>query len=300
MKTKSLALIVLGIAVLGGVFLLKGNNNKEDLNSGAPIQSHRSYTINSDSAGKNYAANTSNQYSFSIVDERGDTLKDFAVTHTKQMHVIVVRKDLANFQHVHPEFNADSGRFTLKDLTFPAEGDYRIFADFAAEGGQKDSMGMPLAITLSEDVKVGTSYIQAPLGTEEKSKTFGGMQVNLMTHSALKAGEEAMVMFNLSQGGKPVTDLQEYLGALGHAVVLREGNLDFIHAHPMEDSISNQNGTVSFMINFPEAGRYKIFTQFQRAGKVITTDFVVSVEEGSSTAAPGIPGMDMSMPGMEH
>lgn len=293
MKNKTL-LIIIGIIVLGGiVFATTRSNNQPEVSNG-PIQSHRSYTVKSDSAGKAYSANIPNEYSFSIVDERGDTLKDFATTHTKSMHVIVVRKDLAYFQHVHPEYNSSNRTFTFNDLTFPADGEYRIFADFAADDGQKDSEGMPLVTTLSEDVKVGSTYTPKPIGMEEKTKTFEGYQVSLNTHDQLISGQESMLMFSLSQNDKPVTNLQEYLGALGHSVILKGGTLDFIHAHPME--IQNQNGTVSFMVNFPEGGKYKAFTQFQRNGKVFTTDFVVSVAQGTdSIENTSTPGMDHSM-----
>lgn len=245
--------------------------------------SPRSFSLRSGASGKSYQSQQPATYSFSIIDDQGNTLKDFAITHTKPMHVIVVRKDLKYFQHVHPEFDQVTGTFTLKNLTFPADGLYRIFADFAA----------PLPVTLSEDVPVGVGaqYIPQALGLEEKTKTFDGYQVSLSSDQLLVAGKEVMLMFDLKQNGQPITDLQEYLGALGHSVVLREGNLDFIHAHPMEDSKRPQTGEVGFMVGFPEAGRYKAFTQFQRDGKVFTTDFVVTVAQG----------MDMqSMPGMDH
>ena len=270
------------------------------------IQSHRSYCLKSDSNGKTYSINTSSEYSFSIVDDQGSTLKSFATTHTKLMHVIVVRKDLANFQHIHPEFDQATGVFTLKDLTFPADGIYRIFADFAptsaslsaGSGGQQHAMGMPLlalnqvggAVTISEDVLVGVGiqYIPQALGSEEKAKTFDGYQISFSSDQPLIAGREVMLTFNLKRNGKPfgsaqgkpITDLQQYLGALGHSVILREGSLDFIHAHPMEDHDRPQTGEVGFMVDFPGAGRYKIFTQFQRDGKVFTTDFVVAVAQG--------------------
>ncbi len=252
-----------------------------------PIQSHRSYCLRSDSNGKTYSVNTPiypersrrNEYSFSVVDDRGDTLKNFAITHTKPMHVIVVRKDLQYFQHIHPEFNQATGVFIFKDLTFPADGVYRIFADFAPGGGQQHAMGMSLPVTISEDVSVGagSQYIVKPLGSEEKVKTFNGYRISLSSDQPLVAGREVMLMFNLRQDGRPITDLQQYLGALGHSIILREDSLDFIHAHPMEDSNRPQTGEVGFMVNFPESGRYKIFTQFQRGGKVFTTDFVVAV-----------------------
>lgn len=254
-----------------------------------PIQSHRSYCVKSNVSERAYTPSSPSVYSFSIVDDQGNTLKDFAITHTKQMHVIIVRKDLANFQHVHPEFDATTGVFTLSDLIFQTDGQYRIFADFAPQGGQIDPQGMPLVVTLSEDVSVGNvaNYQPSPLGGEERSKTFGGNQVALAVEPQTPvASAESMLTFSLSQNGKPITDLQEYLGALGHTVVLREDTLDFIHAHPVEEASAKQDGKIRFMVAFPQEGTYKVFSQFQRAGKVFTTDFVVS-----ATEEVGLPSM---------
>ncbi|MCI0560586.1 MAG: hypothetical protein MN733_19030 [Nitrososphaera sp.] len=46
-----------------------------------------------------------------------------------------------------------------------------------------------------------------------------------------------------------------------------------------------QDGTVKFEVGFPEAGTYKVFTQFQHDGTVFKTDFVVSV--GQPMRSPG-------------
>ena len=293
MNNKILVAVLLLVLVVIGIFFVVKNSNQST--SSTVIQSHRTYHLQSDSQGKMYKSNTPSKYSFSIVDEQGNTLKDFAVTHTKQMHVIVVRKDLAYFQHVHPDFDQATGVFSFTDLTFPADGPYRIFADFAAGNAQMDAMGMPLTVTLSEDISVGesTKYTPQPIGTEEKTKTFEGISMTVATHGTPKSGSENMLMFSLSQNGKLITDLQPYLGALGHAVILREGNLDFIHAHPMEDVNAPQNGMVDFMVDFPETGIYKVFTQFQRGGKVITTDFVLTVAQGNRDSSNSMPGMKM-------
>ena len=257
-----------------------------------PIQSHRSYCVSSNTGNKKFSANTPSVYTFSIIDDQGVVMKDFAITHTKPMHVIVARKDLKYFQHVHPLYDETSGKFSLTDLTFPADGEYRIFADFAAKGGMMDASGMPLAITVSEDVMVGnaTSYTKEALGSEERTKTFSDLKAALIIKpTALVSGSETMLTYALTDASNtPIKDLETYLGALGHAVVLREGTLDFIHAHPLEDSTKPQNGKVNFMVYFPESGKYKIFTQFQRAGKVITTEFVVKVEEGKGASADNV------------
>lgn len=254
-----------------------------------PIQSHRSYCLLSDREGGEYPVRTAVVYAFSIVDDRGETLKDFEIAHTKLMHVIVVRKDLASFQHVHPEFDARTGMFTLPDLTFLADGAYRIFADFIPAGGQMGPAGERLGVTVSDDVAVGVgaAYRPEPIGPEMRTKNVDGVQIMLSDARPFVAEEESVFRFTIQEDGKPVTDLQEYLGALGHAVILREDTLDFIHSHP-EDASKPQDGSVEFSTVFPSAGKYKIFAQFQKDGEVIMADFVVSVapgEGGSDTDA---------------
>jgi hypothetical protein len=311
MKNKAI-LTVVGIIVVAGIVFVatkSGNNSHVVKNAHVycssdgtligtmPIQSHRSYCVKSDSTGRTYSVNAPSEYSFSIVDDQGNTLKNFAITHTKRMHVIVARKDLAYFQHVHPEFDSTTGQFTFKDLIFPADGVYRIFADFAPAGGQIDATGTPTPVTPSEDVPVGTgaNYSPQALGSEKKTKTVEGYQVSFSSNQPLVSGKEVMLGFDLKQNGKSITDLEQYLGALGHGVILREGNLDFIHAHPVEDINTPQTGKVNFMVDFPEAGKYKIFTQFQKGGRVFTTDFVVLVVEGTQTPGTAIPNMNHSM-----
>ncbi|MCW1930256.1 MAG: hypothetical protein KIH62_002970 [Candidatus Kerfeldbacteria bacterium] len=243
-----------------------------------PMQNHRLYCIQSN-AQEVYAANTPIAYSFSIVDDQGDMLKDFVLTHTKLMHVIVVREDLQFFQHLHPIYDEATGEFTISDLTFPADGEYRIFADFLLSS---DAVS---PITLSEDVVVGSTYVPLDIGSTETTKTFGEYTVTVDTHGALVAGAEAMLTFAFVHDGQPVTDLQEYLGALGHAIILREDTLDFIHTHPAHEANDTQDGTVDFMVTFPEAGKYKVFTQFQRNNEVFTTDVVLTVAEGVGAEA---------------
>ena len=295
LKRMEVFLVVsLCIAVLGVLVAFAGKDRGEKsakqvavycgsegiLSNTKPIQSHRSYCIKSNIKDIPFAPNTPASYSFSIVDDQGITVRDFAVTHTKRMHVIVVRKDLANFQHVHPEFDPKTGVFTLANLTLSTDGQYRIFADFAPSGTQMDPNGQPLVVTISEDVSIGKVVASKFIGTEAAYKTFDGYAVELLKDQSLVARKEAKLTFNITQGDAPVTNLEEYLGALGHSVVLREGTLDFIHAHPLEDVSAKQNGIINFMVSFPQSGNYKIFTQFQRGGKIVTTDFVVSVAEG--------------------
>jgi hypothetical protein len=226
-------------------------------------------------------ANSPIAYSFKIIDDQGNTLKDFQMEHEKLLHLIVVRKDLNEFQHVHPTLDATTGVFTLSDLVFPSSGAYRIFADFTPASAQMDTNGQPMNVVSSEDIAVSGAYAPQPIGTTETTKIFEGYTVTLATDPKAPLSGTDMLMFTISKNGKPVTDLQDYLGALGHSVILKESTLDYIHTHAVETPTSNQNGTIMFHVEFPSAGNYKVFMQFQDQGKVITTDFVVPVKQGS-------------------
>ena len=253
------------------------------------IQSHRSYCEVMTSNQQSYQANIPSIYSFKIIDDQGNVVKDFDTVHEKLMHFIVVREDLANFQHVHPEFNATTGELTLSNLNFPSDGPYRLFADFTPRASQMGPDAMKLAVTASHDLQVGNSANYKPqmIGETTNSKTFEGYQFTLTSNPAkLATGSENILTFDITQDGKVIKDLEKYLGALGHSVILSEGELQFIHAHPIEDPVKSQSGKVNFAVDFPEAGTYKVFTQFQRNGKIITTDFTVTVVEGPAASAP--------------
>lgn len=299
--------IILGIAVIGMVILgviVVGNKNKDNIVSTneiycgsdgnitniKPIQSHRIYCIKSNTDVTNFTPNTPVAFKYSIIDDQGNILKDLDVVHEKLMHFIVVRKDLANFQHVHPEFESTTGEFTLSNLTLPTDGEYRLFSDFTPTASQMDPNGDKLPVTIYQDVRVGSlaNYKPQPIGTKEKSKTFDGYQVTLIPNSSsIGSGSSVGFDFEIKKDGKLVTNLEKYLGALGHTVVLREDDLQFIHAHAVQKPTDPQTGKVNFVITFPEAGNYKLFSQFQHEGKIITSDFAVSVIDGVKNSPGG-------------
>jgi hypothetical protein len=194
---------------------------------------------------------------FRVVDRRGRTVRDFDVEHTKRMHFIVVRRDMTGFQHLHPTANADgswSVPVTLRDA-----GSYRVFADFAVDGKPH---------TLADDVTVDGAVRSEPLPAPVRSVAVDGMRVSL-TEGASKAGAESELGFTVTRDGTPVA-LQDYLGAKGHLVALRQGDLGFLHVHPDENSLK-------FMATFPTAGRYRLFLQFQTGGRVHTAAFTQEV-----------------------
>ncbi len=229
------------------------------------------------------------RFSFSITNNSGQVIKDFSLTHEKLLHLIVVSRDLASFQHLHPDYDKTTGAFTIPDLMFGSAGRWLLFADFSPAGSGLDAHGNPITKLAKLDITVGeeSEYKEAPLGGEERTKKFGTYEVSLRTEpAAIVVGSETELEFTLKQNGRPLTNLEPYLGARGHSVILRADTLEYIHTHPHEGPGAPGDGKVIFTTRFDRAGRYKLFTQFKHQGKIITTDFVVSVSPATAGAKP--------------
>lgn len=214
------------------------------------------------------------KFSYKIKNDKGEILKNYEIAHEKIMHFIGVRKDFQNFQHLHPDFNQDSGEFTV-NITFPTDGPYRLFPDFTPT----EDNPQKLSVTVYHDVNVGdmSKYKAEPVVPDTKTKkTVGDYQITYNFPSEIMMRNEISYSLTMTKTGQLVRDLETYLGALGHSVILKEGTLDFIHTHA-EETTTNRGPEIKFSTSFPEEGVYKIFTQFQHQNKVNTVDFVVRV-----------------------
>jgi hypothetical protein len=189
--------------------------------------------------------------SFRIENVRGETVRNFDVEHEKRMHLILARRDLTGFQHLHPEQGADGSWQTTVKLD--DAGSYRLFADFSHDGENQ---------TLATDLRVDGPADLKPLPAQATTAVSdGGYDVRL------DAGDD--LAFTITKDGEPVRT-EPYLGAGGHLVALREGDLAFLHVHPADDG-------VRFTAEFPTAGRYRLFLQFQHEGRVHTVAFTREV-----------------------
>jgi hypothetical protein len=92
---------------------------------------------------------------------------------------------------------------------------------------------------------------------------------------AARAGEPATLRFAITRDGETV-HTEPYLGAGGHLVALREGDLAFLHVHPIEEG-EGHDDAVAFEATFPTAGRYRLFLQFKHEGRVQTVAFTQEV-----------------------
>jgi hypothetical protein len=204
-------------------------------------------------------AGVATPYTFHILGERGP-VTDFDVTHTKRMHLIVLRRDMVGFVHDHPTMAADGTWATT--LTLAQPGAYRVFADFVVDGD---------AHTLATDLFVPGDFqpeaIPAPAAVADAGD---GYTVEIVGRP--EAGEEATLSFVVRHDGQVVDDLQPYLGALGHLVALRDGDLAYLHVHADEDRLS-------FDAELPTPAVYRLFLQFRHGDAVHTAAFTVDARE---------------------
>lgn len=214
-------------------------------------------------------------FSFRIIGPDDRPVTEFDVAHEKRMHLIVVRRDTSGFQHIHPEQGAE-GLWTVP-LTLPEAGSYRAFADFAPAGGDPAKLGV--------DLTVAGNF--RPVGyAPARVSTVDGYEVRL--GGDLVPGEASKVTLSVSKDGKPVTDLQPYLGAYGHLVALRQGDLAYLHVHPEGepgDGKTAPGPEVVFYTEVPSIGDYRLFLDFQHGGKVRTAEFTVTAE-GAGIESP--------------
>jgi hypothetical protein len=194
---------------------------------------------------------------FRIVDRHGQTVRGFDVEHTKRMHFIVVRRDMTGFQHLHPTESRD-GTWTVP-VTLRDAGSYRVFADFSV--GHTPH-------TLADDLVVDGTLRSKALPSPVHGVDVDGLRVTL-AEGATTAGAESELAFTVTRNGDPVA-VRDYLGAKGHLVALRQGDLAFLHVHPDERRLK-------FMATFPTAGTYRLFLQFQTGDRVHTAAFTQQV-----------------------
>jgi Cu+-exporting ATPase len=230
---------------------------------------------------------------YRLTDARtGAPVTDLVDSHERPMHLIAVRRDLQAFQHVHPEPSEAAGEYRV-ETSFAEPGTYLLFDEFNRASGEQ--------VVQRDELTVGApSAGPARLAEDVGPKTVGGVRVALAGADAARAGEEATLVFRLEDAasGQPIRDLQPYLGAPAHAVVLSEDGARFAHTHgeAIDGSGHATSGHAGHTVaagtatglgpeiavhhTFDTPGLYKLWGQFQTVnGAVVTADFVVRVAE---------------------
>ncbi|MEU1842328.1 hypothetical protein [Micromonospora sediminicola] len=238
---------------------------------GGLLVSERGYTFQPTAAPEG-------QFAFRITGPDGRPVTRYDVAHDKRMHLIVARRDLSGFRHVHPELADDGTWRVASPLAGP--GVWRAFADFTPTAGEP--------LTLGVDVTVPGTLAARPLPPPATSTTVDGYTVTLT--GAPEPGRTSRLTLSVSRDGRPVTDLQPYLGAYGHLVALRQGDLAYLHVHPEGtpgDGRTPAGPAITFAAEVPSAGAYRLYLDFRHGDAVHTAEFTVVAGDQAPPAPTG-------------
>ncbi len=229
--------------------------------------------------------------SFQLRSPRGAPVRFLEYVHEKPLHLLIVSEDLAEFAHVHPEL-AVGDRYEIAH-TFAHAGRYRLYADFTPPGEAQRIVNFTIT------VKGQSRAAEKLIADKELAKQQNSLQLTLTPKQQLRAGEDIEFAFAIREAatGKPVANLEPYLGAWAHFVLIDPQHRSFIHAHPLEDSATAKPTqpdqphihtaeslgpppeVIRTIVSFPRAGLYKLWAQFQINGETIVQPFVLTVAE---------------------
>jgi hypothetical protein len=227
----------------------------------------------------------------------GELVRDFALVHEQRYHLFVISQDMQHFEHIHPVQSTD-GSWSI-DIVLPRPGYYKVLSDFVPLGGTAQFIARPLITANYSGDLVGDS---ARLTSDmETTKTVGDLRATLSFDPPnFVAGLYGHLNFYLTEAssGMPVSDLQTYLGAFGHTLIISEDMVDYVHSHPIDltAGYDEEDGPMLFMIPMdvdpatlrggpeitfdglmPRPGRFKAFTQFRWRDELHTFMFTFDV-----------------------
>ena len=205
-----------------------------------------------------------------VEDKNGKSVNDFDVEHTKLMHLIVVSKDLSYFDHIHPEY-IGKGKFEIA-TALPSGGDYEFIADFVPKDAAKATLMNWMYVEGKEAAPV-------PLvADKELVKVIDGVEISLKFDKALKADQDINMTYTVKDAKTktPLTNIEPYLGAPGHVVILDQAAAQYVHVHPTDEETKGPD--LLFATKFPTVGKFKIWLQFLNNEKLVTVPFIVDVK----------------------
>ena len=198
----------------------------------------------------------------------GATVKDFHIVHEKPFHLFVVSQDLNYFAHLHPRQLSD-GSFVV-DTSVPKPGAYLVYSDIFPVGGVPQvAYGNLSTAGYHHDLFSARAVIKPDeVLTRDLEDTRFALTLDPREPVAGKTLTLKYLITDVKTG-QPV-HLQPYLGAWGHTLILSEDARDYVHTHA--------GPGISFEAFLPRSGRYRLWSQFQRHGKVITVPFTIEVK----------------------
>lgn len=211
--------------------------------------------------------------------QTNEQIRQFNIQHEKPFHLFVVSSDLKHFDHIHPTQQSD-GSFIIETV-LPKAGMYHLYCDIFPAGGTPHVVHQNL---VTSGFKGDASKLQAQLLPDQiLTKTIDRTQILLrFAPEVVVAGQPTLLRFQLTDANtkQPIQDLQPYLGAWGHTLILSEDGEDYLHSHPMNEPKPGESvpSTIYFETFFPRAGKYRIWSQFQRSNKIVTVSYNIEIK----------------------
>ncbi|GAK09814.1 hypothetical protein [Geomicrobium sp. JCM 19038] len=257
-----LTLVIVGYAVITGNSILEGGDHEEH-HAHATTQEEEELMNNHDHHHSTHSEvevnvdQNEDSLTFTLEDPNGEP-PELAVNHEKEMHLIAVSNDLKAYHHLHPERLAE-GVYEVEHSLQP--GTYHLFVDITPKEFAYAPEAIPLQVGEAETKKVSLET------DRELEKEIQGKKVQLDVEG--KTTEETTTLTFSTD----YDNLEPYLGALGHVVVIDEDVEQFIHVHP------TANDATTFEAHFQKPGTYKLWAEFkyQDAG-VIAFPFVIEIK----------------------
>jgi heavy metal-binding protein len=205
--------------------------------------------------------------------QTGTIVREFEESHERLLHLFVIGHDLEFFAHLHPVRTPD-GAFE-QHVSLPRSGAYRLIADVVPAGGAPQLLQRSI---VTAGYRGRLLPIAAP-PVDLADKTVNGVRVKAIVPQPV-GGREQLMTFELADvtTGRPVDDLEPFLGAPAH-LLIASGDLESVtHSHPVAALSDSTGPRVVFQVLFPRAGSYRAWVQFQRHGEVLTAPFTVEAK----------------------
>jgi hypothetical protein len=206
----------------------------------------------------------------------GEQIKNFALVHDRPYHLFVISQDMEFFQHIHPEQN-EQGAWSI-DMILPKPGYYELLSDFVPSGGASQFLRRSLVTAGYTGDLTASSARLVP--DQVQTQTVDDLKASVTYDpNVLRAGSYGHLTFHLTTASndQPVRELQPYLGAFGHMLIMSEDMVDYVHSHPAEMlsselKIEDLRGGPDVMFEglMPKPGRYRAWTQFRYQDKLYT------------------------------
>jgi hypothetical protein len=200
----------------------------------------------------------------------GAPVERFEPLHERLVHLFIISHDLSYFEHVHPTL-VRGGAFE-QHVTLPAPGAYRLIADFLPADGAPQVIQRTV-VTAGYRGRV-TPAAAPPVDIDDT--IVDGVQVRAFLPEPV-AGREQLITFELADAGtgKPIEDVELFLGAAGHLLMVSADLETALHSHAGPELSDERGPRLVFQVLFPRAGPYRCWVQFQRNGRVSTANVTV-------------------------